>query len=110
MPNRDINDMSQWLDDSRVALNLPCQLMTAEEQFAGKIVDLSFGGASIQLSEGLETANPRSIRHLTSDHIGLCDVIFRWERQGRIGVSFKNEDLVRPQLAEFLENTESSGR
>lgn len=95
--------LSDLLDDGRVPLDLPCQLVTADNAFAATVSDLSYGGACLTAPEVPEFL-PRGVHFIDVDGLGTFDVTFRWRRGNRIGVSFAREHDARPRVAAFLKD------
>lgn len=95
-------EISDFLDDGRVALDLPCHVVTWDQAIPGRISDLSFGGACLS-APGAPELSPREVQSLEVEGLGRVDVVFRWRRHDRIGVSFRQEYDARPRIEAFLE-------
>ncbi len=95
-------ELSTYLAKGRVAIDLPCKIYTGSHAFAGRLSDLSFDGACLT-APGAPEFMPTGLEVLEVEGLGPIDVIFRWRRQERIGVSFRREHETRPRVEAFLE-------
>ena len=101
--DRAISDMAAWMDDDRVSLDLACVATTLNSSVAGIVTDLSYGGACITLDAGNPGFPLSELRRIEADELGAFDIIFRWQRGEKIGVSFRSEDAARAPIKAFFE-------
>ncbi|MDF0596956.1 PilZ domain-containing protein [Psychromarinibacter halotolerans] len=93
--------LSDFMDDRRVPLALSARLETGEGGYDATVTDLSYGGACLEAPDTPE-ALPKGTLFLTIDDLGTFDVLFRWRKDRRIGVSFVREHDARPRLEAFF--------
>ena len=101
--DRAIEDVGAWLNTGRVSLDIPCQIATWDIVYPALLVDLSYDGACLSLPEMADDCPNKELKHLTLPDVGRLDIIFRWQRENRIGVSFRMEAVSRPLIAEFFD-------
>ncbi|WP_172299924.1 PilZ domain-containing protein [Pseudoruegeria sp. HB172150] len=85
----------------RLSLNLPCRVFTEDDVYAARLVDLSYGGACVEAPD-LPEFTPSGLTRIEALGLGTLDVIFRWRRGARIGVSFRSDFEARPILEAFF--------
>ncbi len=98
----DLSDyLGDGLDDGRVGIDLSCRVIAGDDVFPATLSDLSHGGACITAQDAPDfTGN--SLKSLDIDGLGRLDVIYRWRRGARIGVSFLRDHDARPRIDAFL--------
>ncbi len=93
--------VADMLDDGRVDMDLPCRIITGEHAFPAVLSDVSYDGACLQ-APTLPEFLPLGLRAIELDGLGTLDVIFRWRRGDRVGVSFRLEHDARPRLERYF--------
>ncbi|MDF0599247.1 PilZ domain-containing protein [Psychromarinibacter sp. C21-152] len=98
--------LADKLDDGRVGLTLPCRVIAGDRTVPATLADLSYGGACIAAPH-LPEDGPRAIQAIEVDALGTFDVIFRWRRGDRIGVSFRLDHDAKPRLERYFATCET---
>ena len=82
---------------------LMCQIQTQDFEYTATVIDLSFGGARLQLPPDIANLGTGRIWHLAIDDLGGFDVVFRWRTADRAGVSFRSPDSAHDRIAAFFD-------
>ena len=83
-------------------MNLPCRLITIDDEIVACVSDLSYGGLCATLPEAALDMPPRNFKRVEIDGLGAHDVIFRWQSGDRIGLSFRLEHAAHPKIEAFF--------
>ena len=108
--DRCISDITAWFNDNRVPLNFSCTATAVHSEIAGILTDLSYSGACIEIDPDDLSFPLSDLRRIEVDGMGGFDIIYRWQRGDKIGVSFRTEDFARPKIAKFFEKSQGSAR
>lgn len=88
--------------DRRHKLRLPCRLVLDGSEIAATVIEISLGGARIELPPKSVTVMPGAIRALHLGETGGLRARERWRRGNVIGVGFRGRD-ARLRVAAFFE-------
>ncbi|WP_425049918.1 PilZ domain-containing protein [Psychromarinibacter sp. S121] len=94
-------ELGDFMDDQRVPLGIQARLDTGSDGYDAIVTDLSYGGACLEAPDTPEFL-PRGVLFLTIEDLGTLDVLFRWRKDNRLGVSFAREHDARPRLEAFF--------
>ena len=87
----------------RLPLRLGCVLHLPDGDRPAVATNISYSGIGVELPG--EELDPRRIEAVTLDGIGRLETVFRWQRWGRAGLSFRNRSGARPLLNAYFRST-----
>lgn len=97
----------QWSDPRRAHQRFTCRIYTvitlADHTGSGFTVDISLGGAKVQLPMAASIFDLRSLRSLRIEGIGHLKAKFIRSSNTEFAVSFDHTPTSRAQLSEYLE-------
>ncbi|GHF47255.1 PilZ domain-containing protein [Seohaeicola zhoushanensis] len=102
-----IRSMSTFLtdlrQDPRYRLRLPCRLDLASRGIAATMVEVSLGGARVELPPDTVTFLPGALRAVQIEPVGLLKAQERWRRGELIGLRFRGRD-ARLRIAAWFDD------
>ena len=93
--------LSDLRRDRRYPLRLPCRLELDGTDLGATVVQISLGGARIDLPPNSIAFLPGTLRAIRLPHLGAIPARERWRKGTEIGIAFRGRDTRRRIAAYF---------
>ncbi|KMW57821.1 hypothetical protein AIOL_002789 [Candidatus Rhodobacter oscarellae] len=83
-------------------MHLPCQLDAFPAPISGHVLDLSYDGACLSYDVDAAPQQLESVQCIEIEDVGVFEALLRWQRDGRVGISFRHPDRARVKVEAFF--------